>query len=136
MAGIETKRVVINSTLGMGGMFDVAQSGFGINSPHEEDFGQTLTVWGVHSGPFLMLPVLGPSDVRDTFGYAVDHTAFDPLFWVTLPTWVSYTVKPEKIVNKVSLMPGEYEEFKNMALDPYVSMRDAYMQQRASEIQQ
>ena len=135
-AGIEIKRVVINSTLGVGGMFDVAKSGFGIKNPDEEDFGQTLAVWRVGSGPFLMLPVLGPSDARDTFGYAVDHTAFDPLFWVTLPTWVSYTVRPEKIVNKASLMPGMYEDFKNSALDPYVSMRDAYMQKRASEIQQ
>jgi phospholipid-binding lipoprotein MlaA len=136
MACVETERVLINSTLGLGGMFDVAQTGFGISGPHEEDFGQTLTVWGVHSGPFLMLPVLGPSDARDTFGYAVDHTAFDPLFWISYPTWVSYTVKAEKIVNKVSLMPGQYEAFKNMALDPYVSMRDAYMQRRENAIKQ
>jgi phospholipid-binding lipoprotein MlaA len=129
-AGIEMERVVINSTLGVGGMFDVAQSKFGISNPDEEDFGQTLAVYGVGSGPFLMLPVLGPSDVRDTFGYAMDHTVFDPLFWISYPTWVSYTVKAEKIVNKASLKAGMYEDFKNSAIDPYVSMRDAYMQRR------
>ncbi len=83
-----------------------------------------------------MLPVLGPSDTRGAFGYAVDHTAFDPLFWASIPTWVSYTVKAEKIVNKASLMPGKYEDFKNAAVDPYVSLRDAYIQRREKEIKE
>lgn len=135
-ADVETRRVLINSTLGLGGMFDVAQSHYGISSPREEDFGQTLAVWGTGSGPFLMLPVLGPSDTRDAFGYAVDHTAFDPLFWTTIPVWVGPAVKAEKIVNRVSLRPGQYEAFKDMALDPYVSMRDAYMQRRENALKQ
>lgn len=135
-ADTEMKRFIVNSTWGMGGMFDVAQSRLGMSSPHEEDFGQTLAVWGLDSGPFVMLPVLGPSDARDAFGYAVDHTAFDPLFWTSTPVWVGPAVKAEKIVNKVSLMPGQYEAFKQSALDPYASMRDAYMQHRQSEIKQ
>ena len=135
-ADVEAKRFIINSTLGLGGSFDVAQSRFGMSSPPAEDFGQTLAVWGIGSGPFVMLPLLGPSDARDMFGYAVDHTALDPLFWMSTPVWVGPAVKAEKIVNTVSLRPGQYEAFKQSSLDPYVSMRDAYMQHRQSEIKQ
>ncbi|MGA2401863.1 MAG: VacJ family lipoprotein [Syntrophobacteraceae bacterium] len=133
-ANIEFMRFLINSTVGLGGMFDVAQSRFGLSSPHEEDFGQTLAYWGAGSGPFLMLPVLGPSDTRDIFGYAADHTLMDPMFWIPTAWWVDPTVKAGKILNSTSLKLGKYEEFKQSALDPYVSMREAYMQHRANEI--
>ena len=134
-ADIEFKRFFINSTLGIGGMFDVARDHYGMSAPGKEDFGQTLAVWGIQPGPFLMLPVLGPSNPRDLIGYAADST-MDPLFWIPTATWVSPTVKAGKLVNSVSLKLGKYEEFKQSAIDPYVSMREGYIQHRESEIQQ
>ena len=134
-ADIEMKRFLINSTIGMGGFFDPAADRFGLSKPHEEDFGQTLALWGVGSGPFLMTPVLGPSDARDFFGYAVDK-AMDPMEWVPMAVWVDPTVKAGNLVNSASLKLGTYEDFKASALDPYISMRDAYLQHREYEIQQ
>ena len=134
-ADIEAKRFIINSTLGVGGLFDIAQSRFGMAKPPKEDFGQTLGAWGVETGPFLMVPVLGPSDARDLFGYAVD-SAMDPLEWIPLAVWVNPTIKAGKIMNSASLKLGVYEDFKQSALDPYLSMRDGYLQHREKEINQ
>lgn len=131
-AGTETARFVINSVMGMGGLFDVAESHFGMK-PEDEDFGQTLAVWGAGSGNFLMLPVLGPSNPRDFIGYIVD-SAMDPVIWIPAELWVSPTVRAGKFMNNASLRIDEYEDFKKSALDPYVSMRDAYLQYRDNQI--
>ena len=77
-AGDTFMRFVINSTVGVAGLFDVA-SGWGYPA-HETDFGVTLALWGVPEGPFLFLPVLGPSNPRDALGFGVD-TVIDPFFW-------------------------------------------------------
>jgi phospholipid-binding lipoprotein MlaA len=135
-ASTEMKRFLINSTLGLGGMYDFAQSEFGISSPQEEDFGLTLAHYGVGAGAFVMLPLLGPSDARDLLGYGVDHTVMDPMFWIPTAVWVDPAVKAGKILNTTSLRLGKYEEFKKSAVDPYVSMREAYMQHRENEIRQ
>ncbi len=78
-AGDTFMRFVINTTVGVGGMFDVA-SGWGY-PVHNNDFGLTMALWGVPEGPFLFLPLLGPSNPRDATGYGVD-IAFDPFTWV------------------------------------------------------
>lgn len=132
-AGTETVRFLINSTMGVGGLFDVAERNFNIQRPAGEDFGQTLAVWGLGPGPFLMVPVFGPSNPRDLFGYAVDQT-MDPVFWIPADWWVGAAVSGGKIINRTSLIIGEYEDFKKSAIDPYVSMRDAYTQHRREEI--
>jgi len=124
----EVVRFLINSTLGLGGLFDFAQSYFKLEN-YESDFGQTLAVWGVGPGAFLMIPVLGPSNPRDFFGFAVDST-MDPLFWFPVQWWVSFSAQTGKYVNRTSLRIGEYEEFKKASLDPYIAMRDAYIQYR------
>lgn len=129
MAGIETVRFVINSTLGFAGMLDIAQSNFGL-AEYDPDFGQTLGLWGVGSGPFLIFPLLGPSDVRDLFGYAVD-SAMDPLVWIPADWWVSFAAETGRFINNTSLRIGEYEELKKASLDPYVATREAYTQYRA-----
>lgn len=134
-ADIEMKRFIINSTVGVVGFFDPAKACFGLTKPPEEDFGQTLAVWGVEPGPFLMAPLLGPSDTRDLFGYAVDK-AMDPMEWVPMDVWVGPTVKAGKVLNSASLKLGTYESFKASAIDPYTSMRDAYLQHRQYEIEQ
>ncbi len=79
-AGDTLGRFLINSTLGLGGLFDVAGSQFGVAS-HSEDYGQTLAVWGVGDGPYLFVPVLGPSNPRDLLGFGLG-IASDPLTWV------------------------------------------------------
>ena len=76
-AGTTTRRFIVNTTVGVGGLGDPA-SDFGFPA-HNEDFGQTLAVWGLPEGPFLMLPVIGPSNPRDASGLAVDSLIIDPL---------------------------------------------------------
>ncbi len=130
----ETARFVINSTMGMAGFIDIAQSSFGIVG-YDADFGQTLALWGVKPGPFLMVPILGPFDERDLFGYGVD-SAMDPIIWIPADWWVSVTVEAGKYLNRTSLEIGQYEELKKASVDPYVAMREGYMQSRQHLISQ
>ncbi len=127
-AANEAARFLINSTMGAAGLFDVAQAVFRLEN-YEADFGQTLALWGLRSGDFLMVPVLGPSDPRDLFGYAVD-SAMDPLYWVPAVWWVTFCAQSGKFTNYTSLHGGEYEELKKASLDPYIAARDAYIQYR------
>jgi phospholipid-binding lipoprotein MlaA len=131
-AGTEAVRFLINSTLGVAGLFDVAEVNFSIHG-HDADFGQTLALWGTGSGPFLMIPILGPSNPRDLFGYAVD-SVMDPLFWIPAEIWIDPAVKAGKVTNNASLRIGEYEGLKKSALDPYISLRDASIQYREHQI--
>jgi len=128
-AANEVTRFVINSTMGMAGLIDLAQARFALQN-HESDFGQTLALWGVGSGPFMIIPVLGPSNPRDLFGFAVD-SAMDPLIWIPADWWVTFCPETARYVNRVSLQIGQYEELKKASLDPYIAMRDAYIQYRA-----
>ena len=132
LAGDEMTRFIINSTVGIGGMFDVAHNALGLED-HDADFGQTLGKWGVLPGPYLVVPVLGPSDSRDLFGYAVDKV-MDPLFWVPGPWWVTIPPSFVNFAGKASNHSGEYEALKKASLDPYVAMRDAYEQYRADRV--
>jgi phospholipid-binding lipoprotein MlaA len=127
-AGIQVVRFVINTTTGLVGMLDIAQSNFHI-AGYEVDFGQTLALWGVQSGPYLVIPLLGPSNERDLVGFGAD-SVMDPLFWIPADWWISWTVEFEKFINRVSLEVGQYEEIKKASLDPYIAVRDGYMQYR------
>jgi len=127
-AGNEVLRFIINSGLGLAGMVDVAQCGLHLNN-NEADFGQTLGIWGACPGPYMVIPVLGPSNPRDLLGFGVD-TTMDPLFWLPVQWWVSFSAQTGKYVNRTSLRIGEYEELKKASLDPYIAMRDAYIQYR------
>ena len=129
----ETLRFVINSTMGLAGMLDIAQTSFGL-AGYEPDLGQTLAIWGAGSGPFMIIPLLGPSNERDLIGYGVD-SAMDPLFWIPAEWWVSLSVGTGKFINSSSLEGGKYEELKKASLDPYVAMREAYIQYRAHLIE-
>jgi phospholipid-binding lipoprotein MlaA len=129
----EAVRFVINSTLGLAGLFDFAQTHFKLEN-RESDFGQTLAIWGVGSGAFLIIPVLGPSNERDFSGFLVD-SVMDPLFWIPAAWWVSVSAQTGKIVNHTSLQIGQYEELKKASLDPYIAMRDAYIQYRAHTLE-
>lgn len=132
-AGIETARFVINSTMGLAGFFEAASQEFNLPPPFDEDTGQTLGFYGLKPGFYVVLPVLGPSSLRDSFGLAGD-TALNPLFWLPQNLWVGVAIRGGILVNNTSLRIGDYEDFKKAALDPYASMRQAYLQYRENEI--
>ncbi len=123
-AAQDTGRLLVNTTLGLGGLLDVAQY-MGLKSREGEDFGQTLAVWGVSSGPYVVLPVLGPSTLRDSLATPVD--------WYTDPkTYIDHvptrnTVRGTSVLNtRANLFPLE----KSITGDKYIFMRDAYLQNR------
>ncbi len=132
-AGTEMARFIVNSSIGIGGLFDVAQTKFGLPG-HAADFGQTLGVWGAGPGPFLMIPILGASDGRDLVGFGPDK-AMDPLIWIPADQLVQFAVSIEKGLNGSPSGVAHYEKLKAASLDPYVAMRDGYMQHRAHLIE-
>jgi phospholipid-binding lipoprotein MlaA len=119
-------RVAINSTLGVLGLFDIASEA-GIEK-HDEDFGQTLGWYGVRDGPFIMLPLFGPSSARDTLGWGVDIFT-DPVTYVD-PSGVRYSIAGTRMVNARANLLDAKQVLDAAALDPYVFMRDAYLQRR------
>jgi len=132
-AGIELLRFGINSTIGVVGMIDVAAKDFNLDS-QDEDFGQTMGFYGMKPIVYVVWPFLGPSSLRDTIGLGAD-TFLSPITYISPDIFTSAGIKAGTMVNSTSLRIGEYEDFKKSALDPYVSMRDIYLQNRASEIQ-
>ena len=131
-AGVDLGRLLINSTIGIFGLFDVA-SEIGLEK-HDEDFGQTLAVWGWEDSSFLFWPLVGPRTVRDTGGLIVDV--------YTDPTW--YTLNKEVATRnslvalrfvdvRASLLPSD-KVVDEAALDKYAYVRDAYLQRRRSQI--
>ncbi len=133
-AGNTFMRIVINTTAGAAGIFDVA-SGLGFPD-HDTDFGLTLALWGVPSGPFLFLPVLGPNDPRDALGYGI-NTTLDPLTWLSFGG--SNALGTSRFV--VSAVDGrarlltETDSIDKTALDPYATYRSLYQQHRESAVE-
>ncbi len=127
-------RFLINSTIGVLGVFDVADRwGYTV---HDEDFGQTLAVWGMREGPYLMLPLLGPSNPRDAIGFVVDYF-LDPFRYVYLNTDEEYlgTVQTgTRAVNAREQQLETIDEIKKSSLDYYAAVRSLYRQRRNSEI--
>ena len=124
-AASDLSRVIINSSIGLLGLFDVASEA-GIEK-HQEDFGQTLGWWGLADGPFLMLPFFGPSTSRDLAGFVVDWTT-DPVSYVD-PSGARYALRGTRIVNRRAELI-EASDVLRTALDPYQFLRDAYLQRR------
>lgn len=123
-------RVLINSTLGIGGVFDVA-SEMGLEK-HVEDFGQTLGKWGVGDGPYFYWPLIGPRTTRDTFGWAVDSYA--DLVWRIDDVPVRNSLAGVRYIDlRASLLPTD-KVVEEAAFDKYIYIRDAYLQNRRSEI--
>lgn len=130
-AGSELIRFGVNSTAGVLGYFDIARDRMNIRQK-DEDFGQTLGVWGLGPIIYINWPFLGPSSVRDTLGFAGDYF-LDPVNYVT-PSLDRYAIKASDRLNRTSLSIGEYEEIKKDAIDPYAAVRDIYYQYRKSKI--
>lgn len=131
-AGVDLGRLLINSTIGIFGLFDVA-SELGLQR-HDEDFGQTLAVWGWEDSSFLFWPLVGPRTVRDTGGLIVDI--------YTDPTWYAINksvaarnslVALRFIDVRASLLPSD-KVVDEAALDKYAYVRDAYLQRRRNQI--
>jgi phospholipid-binding lipoprotein MlaA len=152
-AGIEAGRFLINTTVGIGGFFDVAQR-FNLTTP-EEDTGQTLGFYGVKPGPYLMVPLLGPYTVRDLIGYGGD-IALNPIYWLIVPIMhnidaiptvvnveeqaatyaISIGARATEIVNDRSLNLEKFQGVEESTLDLYAAVRNAYLQKRAKAIRE
>jgi phospholipid-binding lipoprotein MlaA len=130
-AGDELARFIFNSTFGVAGLFDIAKEEGGI-AKRDEDFGQTMGRYGVGSGFYLVLPVLGPSNVRDAGGRVADHF-LSPLTYI-LSFEERIAIRVVESENALSLDKDTYEGIKRDALDPYLFIRDAYAQRRSAAL--
>jgi len=134
-AEITLGRFMINSTVGLAGLFDVAAM-IGVHG-HSEDFGQTLAVWGVGEGPYLFIPVIGPSNPRDLSGFIVD-AASNPFVWIGQGAAVealNYSWVGMSIVNTREALLDTIDELRRTSLDPYATIRSASRQRRQAEIE-
>lgn len=131
--GTELGRFLVNTTVGLAGFFDPAKSELGWEKK-QEDFGQTLGYYGVGTGWYLVLPVFGPSSVRDGVGLVGDYFVVDPLSYADLTDAEYFGIKSFEYVNSLSLDPDTYEGIKRDALDPYLFIRAAYVQHRLAKI--
>lgn len=133
-AGNTVGRFALNTTFGVLGIMDVAAP---MGWPrHDEDFGQTLAVWGIEEGPYLVLPILGPSNPRDTVGMVVDHF-IDPInHWADATDNESavYTRAGVGAVDRRERLIDVLDETKRTSLDYYAAVRSLYRQRRAADI--
>lgn len=135
-AGDTLGRFVLNSTLGVAGIFDVAYTRYGVPR-HTEDFGQTLAVWGVREGPFLFLPLAGPTNVRDLAGSGVDGVAGVASFFGQAAALGSlrYPRAGLSLVDTREALLDPVDEMRRTSLDPYATYRSAYRQRRQADIE-
>jgi phospholipid-binding lipoprotein MlaA len=133
MAFSDLMRVVVNTIFGLGGLFDVATPG-GLEK-HKADFGQTFGVWGIPSGPYVVLPFFGPSNVRDTLGTAVDLET-DYLFRMLPNVALRNSLTALRVVNARNNYYEAGDLLEGAALDKYTFTRDAYIQRRQYQIDQ
>ena len=133
-AGDTSMRFLINTTVGVLGIFDIAKDwGY---PDHDADFGMTLALWGLPEGPFLFLPVFGPSDPRDAVGLGV-NAAMDPFNWVGQGAvvkaldWSRFTLNA---LDQRERHLDDIESTKKTALDPYATFRSLYRQNRHGKI--
>ena len=132
-AGTEIEIFLINSTMGILGFGQVAQNEFGLKTC-DEDLGQTFGSYSIGNGFYLVLPVLGPSTLRDTVGLAGDYF-LKPVNYVE-PWELSFGISSYDTINSLSFHLGDYEALKAAAIDPYVAIRNAYIQNREKKIKE
>ena len=150
-AGLEVSRFLINTTVGIGGLFDPASDFFDLQTP-DEDFGQTLGYYGVGPGPYLMVPFYPPLTVRDGIGYVVD-LALDPFNWLVVPIikvedWpqvvtndnhalaLNWGLRILDLTNLRSLNLEAFQGVEEATVDLYSAVRNAYLQKRAKDIRE
>ncbi len=125
-----TGRFLVNTVVGIGGLFDVAD-GAGLDHDRE-DFGQTLGRWGVGTGPYFVIPFLGPSTLRDTLALPADYAA-NPAFWVDEGI-ITGAATALDLTNRRAGALEEIAENRRTAIDFYVFVRDAYLQNREEHV--
>lgn len=130
-AGNELLRLGINSTVGIAGLFDPAKTQFKIEKK-DEDFGQTLGVFGLGNGLYIVWPFLGPSTLRDTVGLVGDGFLYPPNYLSDYKAALG--IESYQYVNENSLRIDEYEELTKTAIEPYVALREAYIQYRNAQV--
>jgi len=131
-AGVEVDRFAINSIVGLAGLFDPA-SRLPTLPKYPEDLGQTFGFYGAGQGFYLILPVLGPSSLRDGIGTLGDGF-LDPVYYAGMKPLEEVGVKGAHTVNTLSLDKDTYEQIKKDALDPYLFIRNAYAQRRKAQV--
>ena len=129
--GTELLRFFINSTTGILGLFDTARDNWGIRKI-DTDLGLTLGKYGLGHGMYIVLPVLGPTSIRDGLG-SVGDSFLDPVGYVE-PWEADLGLRAYRTENDISLRLGMYEELTGAAVDPYIAVRDAYVQNRAKDV--
>ena len=141
LAGINTGRLVVNTTIGILGIFDVA-SEMGFPAYVKEDYGQTLGTWGIGPGCYLVLPVLGPSTIRDTAGMFVNVMGGDPYYNISVNGNNDYLdgelYAASKMLSAVEFRATNIESFDNLennSMDFYASVRSLYTQDRENKIE-
>lgn len=127
-AGREFGRLLLNSTLGIGGMFDIAKQEFGLQKCNE-DTGQTLGVWGIGPGPYLILPFLPPLTVRDAIGWVADG-AMNPMVYFVPFIPDRLAMKVGDTVNDRAFNIDLYQGFEEATVELYSALRNAYLQRR------
>ena len=139
-AGINAGRFVVNTTIGIIGIFDVAEK-MGFSEYEKEDYGQTLGKWGVGAGCYIVLPVLGPSTVRDTFGSFINVLGGDPYYNASTHgnnEYLSDSIyMTTKVLSGVDFRAKNLESIDNLeknSLDFYASVRSLYLQDRQQKI--
>jgi phospholipid-binding lipoprotein MlaA len=125
-AASDVGRILVNSTVGVLGLFDIA-TGLGMEK-HNEDFGQTLGYWGIGDGPYLVLPFLGPSNVRDTVGWFGDFYVW-PVSYIEAGKTRRAVIAFRFVTVRADLLEAS-RILETAALDPYQFVRDAYLQRR------
>ncbi len=139
-AGVNSARLLINSTLGIGGIFDVA-SYYGLKKLDKEDYGQTLGVWGAGEGCYFVLPILGPTTVRDSLGSVVNLIGGDAWYNITVVKDTQYFSEADyyasRLIDGVDFRAKNLESFDSLeknSVDLYASVRSLYLQDRYRKI--
>jgi len=130
-AASDLGRLAVNSTIGLLGFMDVATD-MGLQK-HYEDFGQTLGSWGMQPGPYLVLPVIGPSSGRDALGFTADWFT-NPLYYVVEDVGVSWGLYLIRFVDRRADLLKTTDLLETAALDPYAFMRESYLQRRQHQV--
>jgi phospholipid-binding lipoprotein MlaA len=139
-AGVNTGRFIVNTTVGLLGIFDVAEK-IGFSDYEKEDYGQTLAVWGVGAGCYLVLPILGPSTIRDTAGSFLNLLGGDPWYNASVHGNNEFLSKSDYMISKavtaVDFRAKNIETIENLeknSIDFYASVRSLYLQDRQKKI--
>jgi phospholipid-binding lipoprotein MlaA len=139
-SGQEVGKFVVNTTAGIAGLIRVSDHVSSLADVPAEDFGLTLARWGFSSGPYVVVPLLGPSTVRDLTGYAGDF-ALNPLNWYLIfsnhrliSNVVGYSISASRFVVRAPGGVRTYEQMKEAAIDPYIAVRNAYVSHREAQV--